>query len=208
MYSFVFSPGGSIVSFFLFFLGWPVSCFLLSACCPRTPNFNVVCSPDRLEPLCALGGHDNIAVGGEGGNSGRLFPTTRVKKSLRIAPTVEAFLACVGAKSKDGQRASRRWICRGIPLSSRHGIIPDWTETQSRMDEQDRQGKETVAAFRARPSKHRMCARTWACAGVVASDVEREARLWYQRSPVHSGRVPYAFRTRAVRVPYAFRWYL
>ena len=76
------------------------------------------------------------------------------------------------------------------------------------MDEQDRQGKETVAAFRARPSKHRMCARTWACAGVVASDVEREARLWYQRSPVHSGRVPYAFRTRAVRVPYAFRWYL
>ena len=134
--------------------------------------------------------------------------TERVKKSLRIAPTVEAFLACVGAKSKDGQRASRRWICRGIPLSSRHRIIPDWTETQSRMDEQDRQGKETVAAFRARPSKHRMCARTWACAGVVASDVEREARLWYQRSPVHSGRVPYAFRTRAVRVPYAFRWYL
>ena len=134
--------------------------------------------------------------------------TARVKKSLRIAPTVEAFLACVGAKSKDGQRASRRWICRGIPLSSRHGIIPDWTETQSRMDEQDKQGKKTMAAFRARPSQHRMCARTWACAGVVASDVEREARLWYQRSPVHSGRVPYAFRTRAVRVPYAFRWYL
>ena len=29
--------------------------------------------------------------------------TARVKKSLRIAPTVEAFLACVGTKSRDGQ---------------------------------------------------------------------------------------------------------